>query len=200
MTRRTRAVGATTAALGLHELVAESGIEDRERSRLRRDGGRRRPRSFGVGGQDHRPPSRSNRPEVDEPADGRRQQHAGLVVAFEHVRALDESGSDDERLGADLDEALEHGARLALEDGQPVVVIASGDDTVRDDLDVVSCGERLTQLGEHGRARPDRRSASGRRAGAPPRRAAPAPPVSAAAIAAAMPAGPPPATHTSTWA
>ena len=142
------AVGATTAALGLHDLVAESGIEDANDL----DSGATEVVdgcvSFLVGGQDHRPLSRSNRPEVDEPADGRRQQHTGLVVALEHVRALDESRRDDEPLGADLEEALEHGARLALEDGQPVVVVAPGDDAVRDDLDVRPCGERLTQLGE----------------------------------------------------
>ena len=142
------AVRATTAALGLHDRVAESGIEDPndlDPGVTEVVDGRV---SFGVGGQDHCPLPRSNGPEVDEPADGRGQQHAGLVVALEHVRALDESRRDNERVSADLDEPLEHGARLALEDGQPVVVVAPGDDAVRDDLDVLARGERLTQLGE----------------------------------------------------
>ena len=113
--------------------------------------------TLGVRGEHHRTLTGPDGPEVDETADGRREQHAGLVVACEHVRALDQPGRGHERPRADLDQPLEHGRpplRLALHDGEPVVVIASGHDAVRDDLEVLVRPDCLLQFGERGEFAP----------------------------------------------
>ena len=100
-----------TAALGLDDVAAGSGVDDADDV----DAGAAEVVDRGitlvVGGQDDRPLAGPHRPEVDEAADGRREQHAGLVVALEHIGALDQPGCDDEGAGTDLDEPLEHGPR-----------------------------------------------------------------------------------------
>ena len=91
------AIGAPPAALGLHDVAAASGVDDADDvdpgAAEVLDGGI----TLGVGGEDDGPLAGPHGPEVDEPADGGREQHAGLVVAGEHVGTLDQPGRDDER-------------------------------------------------------------------------------------------------------
>ena len=68
----------------------------------------------------------------------------GLVVAGEHIGPFDEPRRDDQHLGPGLDEPLDGDGVVALDDGDPVVLVATGDGGVGQDLHAGGrdiCGE-----------------------------------------------------------
>ncbi len=91
--------------------------------------------ALAVGAEDDRTLARPDREEADEAPDSRRQHHPGQVVAGKDVRALDEAGGDDERLGPCLHEPLHDVGQAPLHDGHPVVVVAPRDGRVDEHLD-----------------------------------------------------------------
>ncbi len=79
----------------------------------------------GVGRQDYGALSRPHAVEVDQAAYRGGEHHAGKVVPVEDVRALDQSGRDDEHRGAGLDQPFGHARQSTLDHAQPVVVVAA---------------------------------------------------------------------------
>ena len=89
----------------------------------------------GVGCEHHRGAARPNRVHVDETAYCPREHDTRLVVAVEDVGTLDQARRGDQHLGPGLDQTLHRDRVVALDDGGPVVLVATGDGRVDQDLD-----------------------------------------------------------------
>ena len=103
--------------------------------------------AFGVGGEHHRPLAGLHPPQVDQAAGRAGGDHAGPVVAREHVGPLDQAGRGHQHLGTGFDEPLDRGRVAALHDPEPVVLVAAGDGGVGEHLHVGS-GQRVSHLGQ----------------------------------------------------
>ena len=119
---------------GCHDVLAPAGIHHRHfrTGPLQIDGGGV---PIGVGREHHRRAARLHRVHVHEPAYRAREHHTRFVVAFEHVGPLDQPRRDDQHLGPGLYQALYSDGVIALDDGGPVVLVASGDGGIREDFD-----------------------------------------------------------------
>ena len=102
--------------------------------------------SRGVRGQHHRPLAGPDGVQVDQPAHGCRQQHAGHVVAGEDIGAFDQPGRRDEDPGAALDQPLDDVGQPALHHRDPVVVVAAEHDGVGQHLQTRRRRDRLPEL------------------------------------------------------